>query len=441
MIKGFKALLGLIIVLSVLSLLANLPATIFSQRISLPTLSVLLRPLGVQRDFSLHRGLDLAGGVSITLHADMNSIAPAQRQTALESAKAVIEKRVNFFGVSEPVIQTALVDKDYRIIVELAGVLDVQEATSLVGTTAQLSFWEGVATESARNIATPSALPFGIEALFPHPHKTLLTGKDLRESRVTFDPNKSEPQVQLTFTDEGARKFAIITKQNIGSRIAIVLDDQTIQAPTVREEISGGNAVITGGFTTDQAKALSVQLTAGALPVPLFVLEQRSIGATLGDVSLQKSLFAGTLGFFIIVLFMIVLYGRLGVVASISLLLYALYTLTIFRIIPVTLTLAGIAGFVLSIGMAVDANILIFERMREEIRAGKPRNVALNLGFSRAWSSIRDSNIASIITSLVLIYFGSGVVRGFAMTLLIGVLVSMFSAITVTRTFLRLIFR
>lgn len=456
--KRVSILLWFIVGLTVIALLPNLPSVIpipfetpklpiiqrtitFKKGIPLPTLSSLLYTIGIEKDFSLRKGLDLAGGTSVTLQADMKTISPQQRQTALESVKAVIERRVNFFGVSEPVIQTATVNDTYRIIVELAGVSDSQEAVQLIGTTAELSFWEGIATESARNSATPSALPFGITTLFPNPHQTTLSGRDLRSARVTFDPNTGESQVQLTFTEEGTKKFAAITKRSVEKRVAIVLDNQILQAPTVRQEILGGDAVITGGFTVNQAKALSVQLNAGALPVPLAVLEQRSIGATLGGVSLQKSLFAGIVGFFVIVVFMVVLYGRLGIVACLALLLYALYTLTIFRMIPVTLTLAGIAGFVLSVGMAVDANILIFERMKEEMRLGKPKNVSLELGFSRAWSSIRDSNISSMITSLILIYLGTGVVRGFALTLLIGVVVSMFSAITVTKTILRIMYK
>ena len=222
--------------------------------------------------------------------------------------------------------------------------------------------------------------------------------------------------------------------------MAICLDQQCFSAPTVQQAIRDSGQ-ISGGFTTEQAKQLATQLNAGALPVPLTILQQHTVGATLGNASLLKSLFAGIIGFVVIVVFMSILYGRFGMLASLSLILYTLFVMALFKLIPVTLTLAGIAGFILSIGMAVDANILIFERMREELRRGKPRNIAIELGFSRAWSSIRDSNISSIITSLILIYFGTGIVRGFAVTLLVGVLVSMFSAIVVTRTFLRLVYK
>lgn len=409
--------------------------------------NIFIGPLLIQKDLSFKKGLDLEGGTSITLRADMSQINKDQRDNALESAKTVIEKRVNFFGVSEPVIQTSKANNDYRIIVEIPGVTDVKQAVSLIGQTAQLSFWEeGAASnaaslEGSKKTASPSALPLGITTIFSNPKKTNLTGKDLTKTSVSFDQNTSEPQVQLVFTDIGAKKFAEITKRNVQKRVAIVLDNQVIQAPTVNTEITGGNAVITGGFTLEQAKAVSIQLNAGALPVPLSILRQSTILATLGESSLQKIIFAGILGFLSIIVFMTVLYGRLGVIACFALILYALYVLALFKFIPITLTLAGIAGFILSIGMAVDANILIFERTKEEISLGRSRSASIELGFSRAWTSIRDSNISSLITSGILYYFGTGAVRGFALTLAIGVLISMFSAITITRTFLRLIYR
>lgn len=451
-----RILFWIIVLLTVGAVLIDLPKTIpVSINTTIPIINqkielnknfsgfdpnILLNKINIQKDFSFKRGLDLDGGTSVTLTADMKDIPQDQRSNALESAKNVIERRVNFLGVSEPVIQTATVNNDYRIIVELPGVTNVNEAVNLIGTTAQLTFWEEVASGSAE-VASSSALPLGMSLIFPNANKTDLTGSDLSQTTVVFDPNTSTPQVQLSFNTSGAKKFEAITKRNVGKRVAIVLDNMVIEAPVVNQTISGGTAVITGNFTTDTANSLSIQLNAGALPVPLSILEQKTVGATLGDESMRKSTFAGVLGFIVVVIFMIALYGRLGVIASISLFLYALYVLAIFKLIPVTLTLAGIAGFVLSIGMAVDANILIFERMREELRRGKSKQIAMELGFSRAWSSIRDSNISSIITSLILIYFGTGIVRGFAITLLIGVLVSMFSAIIITRTFLRLMYK
>lgn len=390
---------------------------------------------GFQKDFAFKKGLDLSGGTSVTLRADMHGIPQDKRADALNSAKTVIERRTNLFGVSEPVIQTSNVNGDYRIIVDLPGV-DVNQAVGLIGTTAQLSFWEEGASTSAK-LATHSAVPVGMEGLFTNSHMTDLNGNDLQDVNVTFDQNTSKPQVQLQFTGSGGQKFADITKRNVGKRVAMVLDNQVIEAPVVQEPILTGSAVINGSFTPDQANQVSIQLKAGALPVPLTVLAQNEVGATLGSEYLNKILFAGFMGFLIIVVFMIILYKNLGVIASAALVLYTLFVLAIFKTVPVTLTLAGIAGFVLSIGMAVDANILIFERMKEELRLGRTQNAAVELGFSRAWTSIRDSNISTLITSFVLYQFGNGIVRGFALTLAIGVLVSMFSAIVVTRTFIR----
>ncbi|MBI4080603.1 MAG: protein translocase subunit SecD [Candidatus Levybacteria bacterium] len=410
------------------------------KKIQLVDTQSLLRFIRVERNLSFRKGLDLEGGTSITLRADMRSVPNDQRKNALESAKTVIERRVNFFGVSEPVVQTAAGNNDYRVIAEIPGVTDVNQAVSLIGTTAKLTFWEEGATGAAE-LAPPDQIPLNSQVfLGQNPKKTDLSGADLRQSTVTFDPNSGQPVVQLAFTGEGAKKFAAITKRNVGKRLGFSLDNIMVDAPVVQNPILDGNAIISGSFTTEQAKALQLQLNAGALPVSLSVLEQRAIGATLGSTSVQKSLIAGAIGFVVIVIFMIILYGRLGVIASLALIVYTLITLAFFRLIPVTLTLAGIAGFILSIGIAVDANILIFERMREELRKGKSDEQALALGFTRAWSSIRDSNIASLITSGILYYFGTGMVRGFALTLAIGVLVSMFSAILVTRTFLRMVY-
>ncbi len=454
--KHVRLLFWSIVFLTIVALLIDIPRTIpvsldykvplFNKEISVhKTFSgfnpdLILRPLHIQKNFEFVKGLDLDGGVSITYKADTSKVANDQKQSAVESAKNVIENRINRLGVREPVVQTATVNGQSRIIVELPGVTDVNSAMQLIGATAQLTFWEEGASESAKQ--APTDLPLGLTQLLgPNPKQTNLTGKDLQQASVTFSKNTSQPEVQLTFTSDGSSKFADITKRNVGKIVAIILDNQVIQAPRVNEPILTGNAVISGGFTTEQAKRVAIQLNAGALPIPLSVLEQRTIGATLGQASLQKSLFAGILGFLVIVIFMSVLYGRLGMLASVALVLYTLFTLALFKLIPVTLTLAGIAGFILSIGMAVDANILIFERMKEEIRRGKNQHIAMELGFVRAWTSIRDSNMSTLITSAILYTFGNGIVRGFALTLAVGVLVSMFSAIVVTRTFLRTIYR
>ncbi len=423
--KSSRLLFWLIVVLTLFSVWVNFP--IGQDKV--------FKFLHINKTLFFREGLDLQGGSSMTFRADMSSISSDQKENALNSAKTVIEKRINLFGVSEPIINTSVVNGDHRIVLELPGV-GINEAKKLVGTTAELSFWETVASPSAKT-ASPSA------ALIPK--KTNLTGKDLKSTSVVFDPNSGKPQVQLIFTNEGSKKFADITGRNINKTLAIVLDNQLIESPTVNQQIVGGNAVITGNFTTQTAAALSTQLNAGALPVPLVQLEQHSVGPTLGRASLQKSLFAGILGFIIIVIFMCVLYGSLGIVASVALFLYIIFVLAIFKLsnltpYGITLTLSGISGFVLSVGMAVDANILIFERMKEERRLGKSKDAVVEIGFSRAWSSIRDSNISTLITSFILYQFGTGVIRGFALILAIGVLVSMFSAVVVTRTFLRFLY-
>lgn len=400
-----------------------------------------LGPLGIHRDLLFRKGLDLQGGTSVTLKADMSGIAESERNNALDSARVVIERRVNLFGVSEPVIQTSKVGNEYRIITEIPGVTDANAAINLIGKTAKLTFWEDAPGSPSARPASNSALPLGLAQLFTNPKQTDLTGGDLKQAAVSFDKNSGKPQVGLTFTGDGAKKFGDITQRNVGKIVAIALDNQIVEAPRVNEPIYGGNAVITGEFTTEQAKTVQIQLNAGALPISLSVLRQQSIGATLGQSSLEKSLLAGLIGFVVIIIFMVSLYGKLGVMASFALALYTLIVLSLFRLIPITLTLAGIAGLILSIGIAVDANILIFERMKEEIRRGRSKDMSIDLGFDRAWPSIRDSNISSLITSAILFYFGTGMIRGFALTLALGVLVSMFSAIFVTKTFLKVFYR
>lgn len=439
--SGFLVLV--IIFVTLLTFLINVPSSIEigGKSVQLVNISTLLSPLGLSQNIEFRKGLDLEGGTSITLQADMADVPSASRKDALESAKEVIERRINYFGVSEPIIQTSLANNNYRIIVEIPGITDVNQAVALVGKTAQLSFWEsGEASESAKE-ASGSAFPVGvIEVLGPAAKKTNLTGSDLKKAAVSFNPNTGEPQVNLTFTGAGAKKFADITKRNVGRIVGIVLDDVLIQDPVVNTPILTGDALITGGFSIEQAKALQIQLNAGALPVSLEVLQQRAIGASLGDETLKKSVIAGAIGFLAITIFMIGLYGRLGVIASIALVVYTLINLAIYRLVPVTLTLAGIAGFILSIGIAVDANVLIFERVREEVRKGKSIHASIDIGFSKAWASIRDSNIASLITCAILIIMATGIVRGFALTLAIGVFVSLFSAVVVTRTLLRIVY-
>ncbi len=449
--KNPRILFWFIIALTIFAIIVDLPAINnlslgpFKQKINFDLNSV-LKSVGINGQIAFRRGLDIEGGTSMTFQADMAGIPQAQRAAALSSEKDTIERRINLFGVSEPVVQTSTLSTGQsRIIVELPGISDLNQARSIVGTTAKLSFWEEGASGSAK-IASSSALPLGITSVLQNPVKTNLSGNDIQSTSVTFDQNTGKPQVQLNFTSEGTQKFADITKRNVGKVVAIVLDNVVIEAPTVQQPILTGNAVITGAFTTDQANQLSTELNAGALPVSLTLLQSQVVGPTLGLTSLEKSLVAGILGFIIIIVFMTILYGRLGAIASVALTLYTLFVLGIFKLSSltpygVTLTLSGIAGFILSIGMAVDANILIFERMKEERRLGKPTEAAIEIGFSRAWTSIRDSNVSTLITSAVLYDLGTGEVKGFALVLAIGVLVSMFSAIVVTRTFLRVVYK
>jgi len=367
------------------------------------------------------------------MEAVMSRISASDRDNAYESALNTVERRINMFGLTEPIIQKAKVGNVYRIIIEIPGTTDTSQAIDLIGATAQLSFREE-ASESAIQ-ATPSSY-FEV-----WPIDTGLTGKNLKRSQVVFDPNTGKPQVSLEFDGEGSEIFADLTKRNIGKTLAIFLDQSLLSAPRVNETITGGRAVIQGQFTLKDAKNLSILLNAGALPAPLKVVEQRQIGATLGVETVHKSIIAGSIGLLTVALFMIVNYGILGIIADMALIIYTLIVWAIFKTVPVTLTLAGIAGFILSVGMAVDANILIFERMKEELRWGKDYLQALRLGFERAFPSIRDSNLSSLITCAILYWFGTGIVRGFAVTLAIGIIVSFFSAIMITRTFLRLIYK
>lgn len=433
-----KLFVILIFIATFLLFLFDLPQNLQIGNFKTPeNLSLKIGNVNIQRSNSYKLGLDLQGGTQLTYRVDMKHIPKSDQDKAFEGARNIIDRRINFFGVGEPSIQTLKLAGDYRVIVELPGLSNVKDAVGLIGKTAELSFWEqGPEIKGA----SPAAdLPLGLSIfLGNNPQKTKLSGKDLKDAQVVFGTTAgAEPQVQLNFTPAGSKLFANITTKNVGKPLAIVLDNEVVQAPRVNQAILNGNAVISGGFTVAAAKTLAIQLNSGALPAPLTILGQNTIGPSLGIDSLKKSLFAGFVGFIAVVIFMSYLYKKEGVIASAALCIYIIITLAIFKFIPITLTLAGIAGFILSIGMAVDANVLIFERMHEELREGRSKDVALRLGFSRAWSSIRDSNISSLITAFILYYFGTGIVRGFALTLAIGILVSMFSAIVVTRSLLR----
>ena len=435
-------LLWLIIFLTLISILVDIPKDfqvakkigslqIETPKISSPEIDFALFGFSFRRDLRLKKGLDLAGGTQLVFEADMEKVEEGDRDQALEATKVNIERRVNFFGVTEPVIQASKLGENYRLIVELPGIKNINEAIDLIGKTAQLDFRE-------QKEATPTADFIS----------TGLTGADLKRSQVNFDPNTGQPVVSLEFGSEGKEKFGQISTRNVGRIVGIFLDEQPISLPIIEEPITTGNAIIKGRFTLAEAKNLSIQLNAGALPVPIKTVEQRNIGATLGKQSVQKSVRAGVVGLLMVIAFMWAYYGRLGFLADTALIIYGLITLALYKLIPVTLTLPGIAGFILSVGMAVDSNILIFERMKEETRWGRSSAEAMESGFGRAWDSIRDANICTLITCFILFNpfnWGflnvSGMVRGFALTLGLGILISLFTGIVVTRTFIRVFYQ
>lgn len=493
-------------------------------------------------------GLDLLGGAQLVYDADISQIPVGERADAVSGVRDVIERRVNALGVSEPLVQTNQVGDKWRVLVELAGVYDLNEAIKVIGETPLLEFKEENPEQSAlkpeqqqildqlnveikkkaqgildqilkgadfaelakansedqgskdngglytaikrgefvpeydkvlfdqlkvgevypklletqfgyhiikkeaqrgegealeadtRHILLGTATPESIGiAVDPQWKNTELTGKQLKKAVVEFDPNSGVPQVGLEFDSEGSKLFGDITERNSGKLVAIFLDGQPISIPRVNEPIYSGRAVISGDFDVAEAKQLAQRLNAGALPIPVNLVSQTTIGASLGNESIQKSLIAGLLGFIVVAIFMIVYYRLPGLLAVIALLMYISIALAIFKLASITLTLAGIAGFILSVGMAVDANILIFERLKEELRAGRDLSFAVREGFHRAWSSIRDSNASSLITCAILFWFGTSVIKGFALTLAIGIVVSMFSAITITRNVLQLV--
>lgn len=525
---------------------------------------------GYFNSFKVHQGLDLQGGAHLVYEADVSEIPEQDRVDSVEGVRDVIERRVNALGVSEPLVQTNINGDIYRVIIELAGVFDVNDAIQQIGETPLLEFKEqnrdipatqtSDLTEAEQQQILDSeaaALTEGQEVLtrlqagedfetlarefsddptvsenggdlgfqpagtyvpefddvlinklqdqqlWPELVKTQfgyhiierlgsqvvegslvvdsdgsvleggedgkvlevhgrhilfaaltpsdlrppvdpwaqtgLSGKHLESAIVQFQQQTNAPNVGLTFNEEGKQLFADITKRNLGQPVAIFLDGEPISVPVVQSEIVNGQAVISGNFSIPEAKLLAQRLNAGALPVPIELVSQLQVGPSLGQESVEKSLSAGFWGLIFVMIFMVFVYRLPGLLADIALILYAIILFGLFEFIPVTLTLAGIAGFILSVGMAVDANVLIFERMKEELRNGRSLTTAIEEGFKRAWSSIRDSNISSLITAAILIWFGSSIIKGFALTLSIGILVSMFSAITISRTFLRLI--
>lgn len=512
----------------------------------------------------IHLGLDLQGGTRLTYQTDTSNIPTDQRAAAVDGARDVIERRVNLFGVAEPLVQTAKAGDEWRIIVELPGIKDVNQAIKMIGETPLLEFKEqvpakpltdqqkaAVATynQKAQHLANQvlqKALKFGSnfailaqqyseddatkdqggslgwftkgtmvkefeDAVFALKNgevtKTLvqtqfgyhiikkidertnssgqpaspslggqeilashiliktesidevaaysplgsaqiganggwaytgLTGKQLKSAVLTFDTQTNAPQISLEFNAEGTKLFGEITTRDVGKPVAIFLDGFPISIPTVQEPITSGKAVISGKFSVKEAKDLAQRLSAGALPVPIQLISQQNIGPSLGQIAVQKSMVAAVIGFLAVILFMVMFYGAYGLMAALSLFIYVLINLALYKLIPVTLTLAGIAGFILSIGMAVDANVLIFERMKDERRLGKSGLTMIDDGFHHAWTAIRDSNVSTLIACFILYEFGTGLVRGFGLTLGLGVLLSMFTAIIITKNILKL---
>jgi len=389
---------------------------------------------------SFKLGLDLSGGTQLAYKADVSEVDRGEIKDLMNALRDVIERRVNLFGVGEPIVQveegglTGNIN-DQRLIVELPGISDVDEAIKLIGQTPLLEFrlfdpsLQGESLEEGQDLT---------EALI----STGLTGRMVKRATLQFSSGQSgvglsEPTVGIQFNDEGSDLFQTITKENIGEPLAIILDGVVISAPIINTEIGGGSAVITGNFTPEEARTLVRDLNFGALPVPIEIIGTQSIGPSLGAQTAEAGVKAGFWGILLVAFFMILWYRLPGFVSVVALLIYISVVLLLFKLIPVTLTAAGIAGFIMSIGMAVDANILIFERVREELYDGTPNmEEAIKNGFSRAWLSIRDANISSIITAVILFWFGTSLIKGFALTFGLGVLVSMISAISVSRTLL-----
>ncbi|MCK4473970.1 protein translocase subunit SecD [Candidatus Parcubacteria bacterium] len=382
-------------------------------------------------------GLDLQGGIHLVYEADMSKIAKQDYSSSLQGLRDVIERRVNLFGVQEPIVQVQETPGHYRLIVELAGIKDTSQAIEMIGLTPFLEFKEP--KENYQEILENNQKVFETgEGQLEDPFQTTgLTGKYLKKAEMAFDQTTHQPLILLQFDDEGAKIFEDLTTRNIGKPLAVFLDYQLTQAPIVQDKISGGKAQITGDFNIQEAKDRVRELNTGALPVPISLISQQSVGPILGKISLEKSLKAGIIGFLAVIIFLILFYRLPGFLASLSLGVFIGIVLVLFKLIPVTLTLAGIGGAILSIGMAIDANILIFSRMREEMKEGKGFIQSVEQGFERAWSSIRDGNLTTLLVALILFAFGTSFIKGFALVLSLGILISMFSAIFITKNFLK----
>ncbi len=386
-------------------------------------------------------GLDLQGGIHLVYEADLSKIDPAEQDAVMEGLRDVIERRVNFFGVTEPVVQVQEGGGAKRLIVELAGIQDPARAIQIIGETPRLDFREPKANYGEIIENNQKFFETG-EGTYEDPfQETTLTGRFLKRAGIDFDTTTQTPLITLEFNEEGAKIFEELTARNVSKPLAIYLDGVLLQAPIVQSAISGGRAQITRDnppFAIKEVKQIVRELNAGALPVDITMISQTSVGPTLGKISLQQSLRAGVAGLALVAVFMILFYRLPGLVASLALFLYVLFTLAILKGMLVTFTLAGIAGLILSVGMAVDANILIFSRMREELGTGKKFIAALEEGFHRAWPSIRDGNLTTLVVALIMFWFGSSFVQGFALPLAVGIVMSMFSALFITKIFLKL---
>lgn len=443
-------LLGVILVLTAVAIWIDLPTN--------PGIHIKIGSWELNSDIYIHQGLDLQGGTQVLLEADL----PAGEELTSDSmnaAKVIVENRVNGLGVAEPLVQ---IQGERRIVVQLPGIADPDQAIETLRGTGLLEFVdagdiylpEGIVIQTTYGEAEgdAAAADTGVatgeettESVLDQVFPTVMTGRHLKTASVGTD-EYGRPEIRFELTDEGAQLMADHSRANVGKVLAIVMDKTVISAPVLQTPITDGSGRITSqqGFPLETARSIAIQMRYGALPVPFKIVENRSVGPTLGQDSVQRSIRAGMIGLIVVLLFMLVYYRLPGGLADLALLIYALLNLALYKIIPITLTLPGITGFILSTGMAVDANILIFERMKEELRAGRPLNKAIEAGFARAWTSIRDSNLSTLITCVILYWFGSNfgasIVKGFAITLFIGVCISMFTAITVTRTFVSFVF-
>jgi protein-export membrane protein SecD len=409
----------------------------FKQRGLDQWLSKINIPKLAENTFNL--GLDLQGGVRVVYDIDLNSIPNNDKKQALESLQKIVTQRIDTFGVSEPRIYLEEGDTT-RLVVELAGIKNPEEAIQKIGQTPSLNFYKARPADETQKII--EKLQSGNFEDFQNPYfiePSVLSGKNLKTAEVVFDPQTQQPQVGVSFDNEGKKIFADFTKNNIGEILYIVLDGNIVSAPRINQEIPNGQATISGEFTVKSAKELVDYLNSGALPVPINIASQQTVEASLGIESLYQSIQAGAMGLLFVAIFMIIFYRALGLIAVIALGIYSILVLAIFNLFGFTLTIAGITGFIVSVGLAVDGNILIFERMKEELRSGRDFEASTKEGFRRAWESIRDSQISTLISAIILFYLASGVVRGFGVTLTIGIIVSLFTAITVSRLFITLL--